>query len=238
LVWIVALCVGCVVSPVPQPPNVEPPDFTIDDVTFGTCQTCDTDSITLNAPAGTVTHPELQEEIELWVANLDAPHPIQRSSVEPDGSFEVWAVGMENHVFRVQARVPGARSTPWDVTSGGEAQPVEPISHPLDGCLSFDPAAEIDFLELERGRVLPLTLSASADCAENVVFDSIELRTSSDAFSIFEVPIWIVPGEERTMYVELTATEPGQYEEILLFNVSAPEPDRFAVTLLGRVPED
>lgn len=232
-----AIGAACIVSPVPQPPNIEAPTMEIGDVTFDPCLTCDTDSVALTAPPGTVTHPELQDEVELWIANLDLQRVPQRVPVEADGSFEAQIVGMGLDVFRVQARVRDARSAPWDVTAGDEGEPVELITHPLQGCLSLEPASEIDFFELERGRVLSLTLTASEDCADDVVLSSVELRMSSTAFELHEVPTRIAPGDQRTMYVELVALEPGDYEEILLIEVSDPESDRFAVTLIGRVPE-
>lgn len=234
----VALCVSCVVSPVPQPPNIDPPELDVTGMEGLWCENCDQPALSIVGPPGAVTHPEVTGGLVVWVVDLDRTNALRSVEVAEDGSFVVHVEGGSFDVFRLQARVEidgvMVRSSPVDVTFEVESSVARVLEHPLAECFEVEPWPEHDFGAASRGDIAQVEVRNL--CDELLIVDLAALRAPSDAFAVVgEPPTRVEPRSAVIVELELIAEEPGMVEAILNLSVSGPDVDRRDLTLFALV---
>ncbi len=215
------LCAGCVATPLPDPPTLEPPDVErmfVSPTSVGP-------ALELRAMPGTV-----DAGLTVVAVNLDQSDPPVRAVADPDGSFTLTVLGFSGHVVRVHAEMDGARSSPVDfVAVGGTPSPLVPT---LADCLVM--ADALSFGEVAVGATERITIPIDNDCASEVRFDAIALRVPTLGLNVVTAaPLTIAASSSGVIEVDVTPSAPGALEEVLLVGVAAPEIGRRAVTLYG-----
>ena len=210
---------GCVGTPVPQPPALDPPDATR----------------IVHEMVGSV--PELRGEpgaaepgTTLWIVNLDRADDPVTAIVEPDGSFSVFVLAMAGEELRVQARDGDDRSRPLDLLV-----PRGEIARPTEGCLALEPALELRLADpVDVGATSAGTVRVSNECGAEVRLDAVELRRPSSAWTVETPgPVAIPAGGATDLRVRFAPGSAGSDEEILFLRVGAPDVDRRPITLSG-----
>lgn len=109
----------CVISPLPQPPNLDPGRMSATP-----CSDCpDPGGVIFRGEPGAVTG----ENATLWVINLDRDLPDQTFEAEADGSFEILVVGDIRDTFQFQVRLPDESSGLFDLIVDPESGEVDQI---------------------------------------------------------------------------------------------------------------
>lgn len=232
----VLFSVSCIVSPVPQPPNVEPPELDVTGVDGIWCDNCDAPALRLVGPEGAVTHPEVTEGLTVWAVDLDRTSPPWVGAVANDGSFVVHVDGGGIDVYRLQARVEIdgvlARSSPVDVTFEGDPATPRELEHPLAECFEVEPWPELDFGVASNGDFEEVEIRNL--CDEALIVDRAAMRSPNDVFAVVGDPPTVVePQSTVVVEIELIAEEPGMVEAILNLAVSGPGVDRRDLTLFA-----
>lgn len=213
---------ACSVNPVPEPPAK--PE-TSGPISADGCLSCD-GAILLS---GSAKHTDV-----IWAVNLDRQDPPSVVDVGADGSFvlAIWATTGDE--LRVQARRDELSSEPIDYTVPDQGDLV-PVVRPLFDCL---PAP----LELELGTVAigappaTSTIDLANGCGDSVTLAAIGLRAPAPELVVSSSapPVTLANGVSEPVQIDFAPVLPGPREEILLVEITAPVPDRRAVTLLGR----
>ncbi|NOY93984.1 MAG: hypothetical protein GXP55_22605 [Deltaproteobacteria bacterium] len=216
-VYILILAAGCVGTPVPEPPNLTPPDPALVEVNVG------------SVPGITGQPGALEPGTELWIANLDNMDPPTRIPTRDDGSFRddsfVAAPGQE---LRLQARRGAERSIPVDVRAGGGE-----VMRPTAGCLVLRPALELNLDDPETASRVVI----ENGCGVDARIDDIRLRAPSASIRVDTAPPLMIPdGASANITLSLLPDATGLTEEVLILDVSAPETDRRPVTVFARRP--
>ena len=201
---------------VPQP---EPPSF--DPAGVGPALGRGERELVLSLAPGTIDPPSAV----LWVVGLDDTDDPQVLPVEPDGSVRAFSVRSE--VARLQARDGEARSAPRDFTRALGVELVEPASP----CLTV--ALEREVGEVRVGEAVEATLVLDNACPAPVEIADAALRRPAD-FAVVDAPSRIDADSDATLTVRLTPSATGLREEVLLLSITAPAPERRAITLFGR----
>ncbi|MCC7535152.1 MAG: hypothetical protein IT379_02995 [Deltaproteobacteria bacterium] len=222
---LVALAVtACSVTPVPEPPNLDPPDLS--KVAFGTSSS---GALDLFGSAGA-----LPTGARLWIVNLDRVDPPLEIAAGEDGSFTVNVPAMFGDELRLQAREGDRRSEPVDIEAPSAARVVRPLAD----CLAVSPQHEVDFGQAAIGEPVEATLRIANACGATVEIASISLRAPQPAFVIgTATPASVVEGASLDIALAFRPERTGLTEEIVLVEVVAPEATRLPVTLWGTTPD-
>ena len=224
LALLVLLPLGCLGTPQPDPPNIDPGHV------FG-WGTLGPPTVLIQGEAGAV----VPSDAVLRIWSLQQQDPPADVTPAPDGSFSVEVPGNVGEEFRLQSRLDGDRSVPVDVVVVGEGPGlVAPAPRPLADCLRTSPALETTVPAGGRAVV-----RLRNDCAEPVVVSRVALRAPVSPFSVispFVVPTapmdlpvgWVMP-----IVVEYSPAAGGPDEEILLIETTLPVVDRRPITLVG-----
>lgn len=221
---------GCVTSPVPQPPPLEL------DVTLVTAPGCpDCGGLTIEGSPGAVIGdlgvPGSVPQAVIWIVNLDTTSQPVIEPLAEDGSFEVTPDGSSGDTFRLQARTEDERTEPVDIEILDDNQ-IALVEHPLDGCLSIEPPLELDFESDDPGSRRQVVIAST--CGDELLLEPPRLRAPNDGFGIEGELSRLGSGEDATLTVEYSDTAPnGVVEEIFFIEVSSPERDRRAITLIA-----
>ncbi|NUP12680.1 MAG: hypothetical protein HOW73_42110 [Polyangiaceae bacterium] len=220
LLFIAALLAGCGVNPLPVPPELG------GEISGSTCLPCD-GTIRVAGEPGSAKNADA-----VWLVNLDRQSEPLLVPVANDGSFEALMDALPGDEIRLQARRDELRSVPLDLVATVDAV-LEPAARPLADCFVVEPELELD--DATVGATSFATLTLSHDCDTSLTIDSIALRAPAPAFEIAApvAPFVLAPGETTTVTIQLTPEAAGLVEEVLLIEVSSPEPDRRPVTLFG-----
>lgn len=225
---VVALLVSasaCTVTPVPEPPNLEPPDLA--QITFGTSSS--TGLVTLMGNPGALGPGE-----RLWVVNLDGAGPPIETDAAADGSFSVGVSASFGHELRLQAREGDRRSDPLDVAAPAAVQ----IVRPLADCLTINPPFEVAFGASPTGTPVDATLHLDNACGATVEIASMRLRVERTDFVIADaLPLSVSDGGSADVALRFVPESAGLSEEILFLDLIAPESSRLPFTLWGTSPE-
>ena len=114
-----ALLVGCVMSPIPQPPNLDTKKMSAQ-----VCTECPEPEVLFQGAAGAVSG----EGTSLWVDNLDNDASSQLHDVDDDGSFEISVAGGLEDTFRFYVWIPSSWSAAFDVVVDNATGDVLPAS--------------------------------------------------------------------------------------------------------------
>jgi hypothetical protein len=213
---------ACSVNPVPEPPAK--PD-TSGPIAADGCLQCD-GAILLS---GSATNADV-----IWAVNLDRQEPPSVADIAADGSFVVAIGATTGDELRIQARRDEVRSDPRDYLVPDQGDLVA-VARPLFDCL---PAP----LELELGTVAigappaTSTIDLVNGCGDAVTLAAIGLRAPAPELVVSSSapPVALADGASELVQIDFAPVLPGPREEILLVEITAPVPDRRAVTLLGR----
>jgi ASPM-SPD-2-Hydin domain-containing protein len=213
------LCAGCVVTPLPDPPTIDPPD-----VERMFVNPTSTGPLDIDAMAGTV-----DPGLTVVAVNLDGIDPPVRALADVDGGFSMTVRGSLGDVVRVHAEMDGVRSVPVDfVATGGMPSPLAPAL----GCLTMPDA--IAFGDVAVGSSEPIAIPIDNGCSAQVQVDAIALRVPTAGLNVrTATPLTIAPSASATIEVDAAPTAAGALEEVLLIGIAAPEVGRRAVTLHG-----
>jgi hypothetical protein len=215
--YIAVLLVGCSVSPIPDPPNLQPPDLSRIMVETGT------------SVPGLLGEPGAVEPgADLWVVNLDTMEPPVTIVTDPDGGFDSGGIpAFVGQELRLQARMGALRSDPVDFLVGGGE-----IVRPTASCLVLEPTLELA-LEAE----MTTSIQIANDCGSPARIDAIRLRAPSAAIAIETAsPLDIADGGSATIDIFFRPDASGLLEEIVILDVTLPEIDRRVVTAFGVGP--
>jgi hypothetical protein len=209
---------GCVVSPQPSPP-----DLVLDDDRIGLHPGTGLVNtlIDFEASAGAV-HPA---EGVVVITNLDTTDAPSFAKVEPDGSFALAVPGTPGQTFRFQAKSGAQRSQPFDfvVSTGGEA-----IDNAVEAtpCLTLDPARWVALDGASDARSIVIR----NQCSGAVSLGAPHLRRGLAGFSFTPTtPFTIAAGKVATITVKASAG--AEREDVLVLDITAPEPSHRAITL-------
>lgn len=209
---------GCVGTPIPQPPALDPPDADlIRHEDFGTFAQ-------LVGEAGAVV-----PGATLWAMNLDGTLDPETTVAEADGSFMLSFFAIPGHEVRVQARDGDDRSRPVDLLV-----PRGEVVRATEGCLALEPALEVRLAAaVAVGASETRVVRVSNRCAGEAVFD-VALRRPSDAWRVVTPGPFSVPsGGAADVEVAFAPLSAGLHEEIVFLALSAPALDRRPITLSG-----
>lgn len=238
LLFIVALLACCTVSPMPLPPSVEPPELSVEKVYTESCLACDQpDVIFFNGPPGTVSHPDYDSGIIVWVADLNRPVPPAITIAGEDGSFTVSLDYRANHTYRIQTRILDQRSEPIDVRRAGVGLPVEVVTPPLADCFFTEPALELDFGIAQAGTVE--TIELINECDHDVVVGSVRMHIPTEDFETDRSPAEperLAPQAHSFVEIEFLGTASRTHEALVLIEVGEPTSDLRAINLFARGP--
>lgn len=198
----------CTVTPVPDPPNLDP------------------DLVTVNVE-GSVPYVvgdvgSADPLAEAWGVDLEGGSAAVTAAIGADGSFRLGPLGRPGGEIRLQVRTASARSEPIDASVAPGI--LAPVTRPLDDCLTIAPPRE--------AALAATTVIAIANgCSGELVVDAIRLRAPVPAITIeTAAPLRVAAGASAEIRVALTPG-PTPIEEILFLDVSAPEPERLPITL-------
>jgi hypothetical protein len=212
---------GCTGSPVPEPPNLEPPALDRVTATPGS-----SGSTVVSGTAGAVAPGTM-----IWGANLETNDPPSITPAGADGSFVLplaWADGDE---IRLQVRdTDDNRSRPVDVIVPGIIEPVRPLA----GCLTLDPPLELDLGTTSVAAPETGAVAIDNGCGSTVTIVAVRSRSGSTAFETsVAAPFDVADGASATVDVTFRPATTGPEEEILFLEVSAPSTERRPVTVIG-----
>jgi hypothetical protein len=214
-----ALGTGCVVSPQPSPPFS--PELAGDRIGL-------TDSIELTGDIiGFAAQPGTVDPAggEVIVTNLDDTLAPSVAQVASDGSFAIAVPGHAGERFRFQAKVDGQRSEPYDLVVDATATVATDLSA-ASPCLSFAPESWAPFDGAGDARSIVITNG----CDGEARIDPPRLRRGKAGFTFSPTgAITLAAGDVAT--VTIVAKDGGELEDVLFFEVTAPEPELRAVTL-------
>jgi len=220
---IASLLVGaCVVSPTPVPPGVIDPErvTTVPNAIceHGPCPPV----IDLVGQAGAVS----PGGALLWIASLDDDSEPFTAIVREDGSFSARVSGQGSDVLRLHAVVQDTWNEPTDI----EASTARPVALP---CVAAVPGRVLDLGPADETLVRRVELRN--DCGVDVALGPPRLRVGGTVFAPTEAPMALLPAETAPVAVERAAAA-GENVDVLLIDITSPEPDRLAITLVSRAP--
>ena len=195
LLLVVGGAAGCVGSPVPEPPNVEPVDLV--DVFYD-------DPIDPMAGGIKAGPGSLETDREIWLWNLDQIEEQGWAAVETDGSFEVDVRFVPGDEVRFQVRTDEGRSAPVD----GVAQDLVFVEPDRSNCVTVP-------LELDLAGRPEATFEVRNDCGEAVELLDVRWRVGEPVLSFSApAPGPIAAGEAPGVRV-LTSQHSLDVEDIL-----------------------
>lgn len=217
----IALLAGaCTGSPVPEPPNLDPPDLGRIEGMPGSSGTTVITGAAGAAPAGTI----------LWAVNLDGTGPPATTAVGDDGAFTVPLLFADGDEVRMQVRdADGERSAPVDAV----APAMTLAERALADCLLLEPAGELDLGTVTVGEEATDVVRVTNDCGAEATLD-VRLRVAGGPFGLSPSgPLALADGDAADVAVTYRPTGPGSSEAILFIEASTPSADRRPVTLVG-----
>ncbi len=219
ILWLTAT--GCVGTPLPQPPVLEPPN---------------PDGVLFNGSGSTVGVVGSPGAVapgipELWLVNLDGVADPVLATVAEDGSFAVTFESADGDEVRMQARDGELRSDPVDVRVPDSTPSVRSAA-----CLVLDPPLELRFAGTPTGERTPGTITLENTCGAEARIDTADLRRPAPFSVLDATPVIIADGATATLNVEFAPTGRGTQEEILFVQITSPTADRRPITLTGSSP--
>lgn len=215
--------ISCVVTPVPEPPDLDPPDP--DFIVMETHMTIFESEVFITG------EPRAAEPgATIWAVALASTSAPIEETVADDGSFNLIILASGNTEIRLQLRSPeGLRSDPIDLLAPNPMDSNRGAVVIRDDCLVLTPSLELDLGVGSEG-----SISIHNTCGADVVVESIDLRVPTPSFEILDAPpITIADGESASVGVRFDPQETGLIEEILLIGVGAPLDAQWPVTLFG-----
>lgn len=207
------LLTACIGSPQPDPPSLDA-ERVFDVGTRG-------GEIEIQGREGAVSPPGA----EIRITNLDTDRPPVTATAEPDGSFLTSIFVDGNDELRFQVRHDSQRSQPQDLLVGEARSGDAP--RPLAHCLRTEPE-----LEMSLGAAADrASLDVINDCDATVVVADIGPRTEASGVTVIDGPTEIEAGASSTITMSLDPPWGAGSEEVLVIEISSPEPDRRPVTL-------
>lgn len=214
---VLALATGCVGTPIPQPPALDPPDA--ERIAY---EMVGSSTELVGSPGAALPG------TTLWGVNLDDVLDPQTTVVNADGSFSLAVFALPGQELRVQTRDGVDRSRPVDVLV-----PRGEIVRPTEACLTLEPALELR-RAVDVGAPDPQRVRVTNGCGAQVVIDEVALRRPSEAWSVATPgPITVPVGASADLEVVFQPPRVGLHEEILFVVIGAPEVDRRPITLSG-----
>jgi hypothetical protein len=185
------LCVSCVGTPTPDPPDFDPLPRPSEDtfVREGAVRvlTTVTDGplmLPLDAARGAVPGGS-----EVWIVNLDDPNAsAQTVRARDDGSFSVMVTGRIDQRFRLLYRTSTNHSLPIDLQIAGNETSVALVPIARDAaldCLTVEPSEEITRAPNESERHV---FRVENRCSETLSVDRAELRFGDRGFRLTTPP--------------------------------------------------
>lgn len=207
---------GCVVSPLPEPPQA-----TID------IDLLNTDTYWNGLPI--VGEPGAVSPAGALVRayDLDSDTPPFETAANENGGFllELATAASEAEV-RLQVISEEARSQPLDVIVTQGVSELRPASRPLRDCLTLHPDAELDLTDGQ-------SLTVTNRCEHTVTLEQPQLRRPTADLAVGEDLSWpLTIDADSTVDVLFVATEDFDTELIVFIEASAPERDRRPITVI------
>ena len=227
---------GCVTSPVPEPPNLTPPDWTLMEIDMQVA-----DLSTGRQPYTVVGRADgAHPGATVWAINLsDNGLPAWTTVAAADGSFSVTVQSMPGDELRLSQRQDGRRSMPVDLTLTDDYR-LTLVERPP--CLVVGPASstdtvlEVDLGSVSLGSVTDWTLVVQNNCQTEQTVTALRWRTADRGFSTDRaLPLPVAPGDTASFTVTLTASRPGEAEDILFIEITEATPQRYPLTFVAHV---
>jgi hypothetical protein len=192
-----SLCVACVGTPTPEPPDYSPLPRPDGAGILSTVRTLAEVDIVRDAALEPVTVPlaaranTVQGDADLWVVNLDEPDsPPLTFRARPDGSFETVVTGRIGQRLRLVYRTAGEHSLPLDLEIAGNLMgaAITPLrASTMLTCFSVEPKEEISVAVID-GASSSRAFTLTNRCAESVALERAELRFGDVGFRLTTPP--------------------------------------------------
>jgi hypothetical protein len=221
----IALGAGCIATPVPEPPNLSPPeiqDFEVD-------VSRQVGTILITGAPGTVP-----PQTGIWGVDLETVDPPATAVAAADGSFALGMTASEGDVLRLQYRNDTSRSDPVDalVTGAGSLEPA--VGAVAQACIALEPALELDLGPVDVDGVVTGAIAVVNRCDEAASVGAARMRVETGPFELVTAaPLDVAAGGEADVEVRFAPTTAGDHEEILLLEVGTTLFERRPVTLFG-----
>lgn len=217
------LVVSCVATPMPEPPNLEPPDINL---VIGTDIMAREPRLRLDGAAGAA-----EPGATIWVVGFGWWSPPSTTVVADDGSFSVVVTGYEGAAARIQTRTSELRSTPLDVILHEDANPESIV---WESCLGLAPALELDLGEAAVDGSMEGVVEIHNGCSSDIEITIPPLYLGGFNFSVnTESPVNVPTLGEAQIEVAFEPESEGSQEDILLLEVVGPFEENRPITLFG-----
>ena len=215
----ILLLAGCLGTPQPDPPNV----FGVDPDRLRSWPS-DGPTVRIEGRAGAVYPPEAS----LRIYPLDRTEAAVDVTPDADGSFSVDVAGAYGEQFRLQVRLGEDRASPLDIIV--DVDRVLLPERPLADCLTTTPGPVASLVPGEQA-----TIQVVNECSAPVSLSRIEPRTPDAPFFVVSptAPVDVPSGGRLPVVVESLLAPGESGEELLLLEISAPQPDRRPITVVG-----
>jgi hypothetical protein len=223
---LVAASAGCLVTPLPDPPDLDGPrlDRVALEPDVGLVMT----STVVRGSAGTAL-----PGATLVVVPLSNALPPALALVAEDGSFETTVDGISGDELRLSLRFGSARSTPVDVVVPEMTGPPTPARR--DPCIVVEP--ELDFGEIASGSEAMGAIVLRNECTAPIVVGGATLRQPSVVFTVDPLAgVMLDVGTSVAIGVRFAPPARGAYEQTVLLAISGAVTERRPVTLFGSAP--
>lgn len=213
---------GCFATPLPDPPDLDPPD--VERMHASPVTTLVTSVFAIEGDAGSVAPGVLVHVVPLDTARA----PVLTAAAE-DGSFRVELPADPGDRLRITFRTEAARSAPLDVIVPTMEGPFEPVTR--NPCVRVDP--ELDLGEVEAGSTGAFDLVLDNTCGAAIRIET-RMRAPSTVISIGAPSSQeLAPGESAVLTVTFAPPVAGAYEEVAFVDVGGPFAERYPLSLFG-----
>lgn len=222
----IAIGAGCIATPVPEPPNLEPPEIE----SFQVEVSRQVGTILIAGAPGAV-----EPETVVWGVDLDTADPPATTTAVADGSFALTLTAAEGDELRLQYRCEAVRSDPVDALVTGAGGLERSVVAADLACVELAPALELDLGAAELGGEAAGSIEVRNDCGEAIRVSAARLRVETGPFELVTAPpLDVAAGGVADVEVRFGPTAAGLAEEVLLLEAGAAAVDRRAVTLFGQ----
>lgn len=224
---LLALVVGCGISPKPEPPSAEPTLPVIDPVQIVSQEPTDgPPEPTIVGGPGAVEPPDGI----VRATNLDDTGDPLDAVIQADGSFALWLDLFAGDEIRLQVITDAVRSEPFDfvVVSGKGALPAP---RPLADCLILAPAAQIDITK-------SLQVVVTNRCPFDVSVNAPLVRRPASGWIAGAGALWpslLAPAAKVTIAMQAPAGV-DDAEEVIFIEAVGPQTDRRPITAFRDAP--
>jgi hypothetical protein len=222
----VGLFAACGATPLPDPPDLDPPDRdAIEGEETTNVAPPPMPTATIYGDSGTTVPGTV-----IHAVVLDGDLPPRLAVADESGGFAFQVDGAAGNEVRLTYRRGDARSEPLDgIVPSMSRGPLEPATR--DACVVLP--ATLDLGEVTAGESVTLPILVENDCAAEIPI-AVRMRARSAVLSIAAPETSIAAGESSMLEATFAPVLAGAFEEVAFLDVGAA---RYPITLFGTAVE-